>query len=63
VKLVSDAPNLKAYQMKELPSGEWEKVEKEVTLKLANKKHQYLFRTVNLAGVTGPEHKIVIESR
>ncbi len=63
IKLISDTPNLKEYQMKELPSGKWHKIEAEVALKLKNKKHEYLFHTVNLANVTGTEHRVVIGSR
>ncbi len=61
VRLSSDASNLKEYQMKEMPAGEWHKVSEEMILKLQNKWHKYLFRAVNLADVPGPEHKIVIE--
>lgn len=60
IKLISDTPNLKEYQMKELPGDEWEKVDKKILLKLKKKRHEYFFRTVNLADVTGPEHKIVL---
>jgi hypothetical protein len=63
VKLISDTPNLKEYQMKELPEGQWRIIENNVVLKLNKNRQEYIFRTVNLANVTGPEHKIVIESK
>ena len=63
VQLVSDTPNLKEYQMKELPAGTWKKTDDNLTLMLDKKRHEYAFRTVNLANVTGPEHKIIIERR
>ena len=62
VELTSETPNLKEYQMKELPSGEWKTVEKKINLKLTETKYDWLFRTINLANVTGPEHKIIINS-
>jgi len=49
--------------MKELPSEEWEKVDDLVSIKLSKKQHEMYFRTVNLLGVTGPEHKIVISAK
>ncbi len=61
VTLQSDTPNFKEYQVKELPSGKWERADAETTLKLTGKKPAYVFRSVNLAGVTGPEHQIVFE--
>lgn len=61
VKLISDASNFKVYQMKELPSDEWNRVNKDVVLKLTDKKHEFLFRRVNLGNVPGPNHKIVIQ--
>lgn len=62
VKLTSSTPNIKAYQMKETPSGEWQEVSEEIELNLKNKVHEYFFRTVNLADVYGSEHRIVIKN-
>lgn len=62
IVLISDTPNLKEYQMKQPQQENWEPVENnsiEIPLKKAG--FQALFRTVNLAGVAGPEHRIVIE--
>ena len=61
VRLTSHTPNIKEYQMKEIPSDVWYKVNEEMTLELKNKRHEYVFRVVNLADVHGPEHKVVIE--
>ncbi|HJZ41743.1 MAG TPA: hypothetical protein VJ203_15350 [Bacteroidales bacterium] len=63
IGLTSDTPNLKEYQMKELPGGDWNSIDQPIDLPLKNKKHEWLFRVVNLAGVTGPEHKIIIDSK
>jgi hypothetical protein len=63
ISLTSATPNLKEYQMKQLPSGNWMKTEKDTELKLKGEKMEFVFRTVNLADVTGPEHHIVIENR
>lgn len=63
IELISDTPNFEEFQIKKLPSEKWEIVDNEVNLALKDKRHEYWFRTVNLAGVTGPKHKVVIESR
>ena len=63
IELASETPNLKEYQMKELPSGEWRTVQNKFDQKLTEKKYEWEFRAVNLANVTGPVHKIVIDSK
>ena len=63
VGLISDTPNFKEYQMKKSPEDEWVKVDPEFELELKSRKYDLVFRAVNLAGVSGPEHKIVISSR
>lgn len=59
IELNSETPNLKSYQMKELPDGTWEDVPGDVEIKLTSDKAEKVFRVVNLAGVAGPEHKII----
>jgi len=61
ISLSSNTPNLKTYQMKELPDGEWKDVPATVDIALAKDTNEIVFRAENLADVTGPEHKIVIE--
>jgi hypothetical protein len=63
IELISATPNLKEYQMKVLPSGNWTPIENKVNLTLKGKENSLIFRTVNFAKVTGPEHKIVIKRR
>lgn len=58
IVLRSDTTNLKEYQMKDLSTGEWIRVENNFLLKLKKKEYELVFRTINLADVTGPEHKI-----
>lgn len=60
VNLTSDTPNLREYQMKKLPSGEWKKVINPIKIDLTDTMHEIMFRTVNMADVTGPEHRIKI---
>ncbi|MBK8501347.1 MAG: transglutaminase domain-containing protein [Saprospiraceae bacterium] len=60
IDLTSDTPYLKEYQMKELPSGAWKKVESAVKIDLTDNVHEIIFRVVNMANVTGPEHRIKI---
>ncbi len=62
IRLISETPNLKEYQMKAQPSGEWEKVDDVLSVDLSKKRHEFVFRCVNILGVTGPEHKIVISA-
>ena len=61
ISLHSDTPNLKAYQMKTSPSGQWQKVDEQLTIPLTEEKHELIFRTLNLAGVSGPEYTILLK--
>lgn len=61
IVLYSDTPNLKAYELKSLPDGRWQATTESLTVELKDKRHEWDFRTVNLAGVSGPEHKIIIK--
>jgi len=63
IGLTSQTPNLKEYQMKELPSGEWKPVTEKFDMELKKKEYELVFRTVNLADINGPEHRIIIESK
>jgi hypothetical protein len=63
IALTSDTPNLKVYQMKASPSEVWEEVADTVIVELREEKHELVFRAMNLAGVIGPEHKVVIAAR
>jgi hypothetical protein len=60
IKLTSETPNLKEYQMKEEVSGDWQTCDESISVDLKKKRHEWYFRIVNMAGVSGPEHKIVI---
>ena len=63
IKLFSDTPNLKEYQMKVLPAGGWNPVEDSFGMDLIGERHELQFRTMNLAGVSGPLHKIAIRRK
>jgi len=60
VKLNSNTPNLKTYQMKESNDSKWSDVSASPQVELKKDKNEFIFRIENLAGVTGPEHKVVI---
>ncbi len=62
INIESDTPNLKEYQMKGA-DGVWQRVEQRFTLKLDQPREERWFRSVNLAGVTGPEYRLVIQLR
>jgi len=59
IELHSITPNLKTYQMKGREGG-WKDISSEVRIELQKGTNELFFRTVNLAGVSGPEHRIVI---
>lgn len=63
VELISDTPNFLEYQVRDTPEGEWRKVESPCQFDLTRKKHEFSFRVLNLAHVTGPEHKVIVESK
>jgi hypothetical protein len=60
IEIKSTTPNLKEYQIKYSPDDQWQSVEDKVKIKLNKKRHTLSFRAVNLAGVAGPEHKLVL---
>ena len=61
IGLNSNTPNFKTYQMKELPGGEWKDVPDKVEVKLKEDSHEFLFQSINLENVAGPEHKVLIK--
>ena len=65
IELRSVTPNLKTYQMK-IPGGDpvdigWKDVSNTSEIELKKDTNEIVFRVVNLAGITGPEHTIIIE--
>lgn len=58
ITLESETPNLKTYQMKKLSEGEWQAVDASLEVPIQGDQETLVFRTLNLAEVTGPEHKI-----
>lgn len=60
ITLRSNTPNFKTYQMKELPDREWKDVPDSLDIELKNDSNEIVFRAVNKADVSGPEHKIII---
>lgn len=60
ISLTSDTANLKTYQMKIKPNEEWKKISNTAEINLTADKNEIIFRAENIAGVTGPEHKIII---
>lgn len=60
ILLKSNTPNLKTYQVKKLPTDSWSDVSDSLQTELKQDNNEFIFRTVNLAGVTGPEHKVII---
>jgi transglutaminase superfamily protein len=61
VELTSNTPNFKTYQVKELPGENWKDIPANIDLLLEKNKNEFVFHSVNLAGVAGPDHRITIE--
>ena len=58
--LSSCTPNFRSFQVK-TPAGTWSDCGEELELYLyQDMPNRYCFRTVNLFGVTGPEHRVEI---
>lgn len=62
IKLISDTPNLKEYQVRVSSSGDWSATGENFSIDLKEKKYELAFRVVNLAGVSGPEHRVIVDS-
>jgi hypothetical protein len=61
VTLTSITPNLKTYQMKS-GADSWSDVNASLTIPLDAASDPYAFRTINLAGVPGPEYKLNLQN-
>ncbi len=61
VALTSCTPNLKTYQVRHGDDGRWQDCEGVVRLTLSSGGWRGAFRSLNLAGVAGPGHRVVIE--
>jgi len=59
VTITSSTPNLREYQMKR-GEGAWEQVGEKVVIHLKSPQERILLRAVNLAGVSGPEHRLEV---
>jgi hypothetical protein len=60
VAIESDTPNFKEYQISE--DGKlWQPTDKEFTLTLSKERHEWRLRSMNIAGVVGPEYRLVVE--
>lgn len=61
IHLTSDTPNLKGFQMQKPGEKNWIPVDDSVNISLNKvEKETFKFRTVNLAGIAGPVHKVLI---
>ncbi len=60
VSLASFTPNFKTFQMKS-SEGAWRNCEDELDVLLVKGTNRFVFRTVNLFEVTGPEHRVQID--
>jgi len=60
IELASFTPGFKTYQLK-AGDGQWTDCTDRLSLPLENKPNSFVFRAVNLADVTGPEHRVEID--
>jgi hypothetical protein len=58
--LLSFTPNFETFQVK-IAEGNWRDCDEGLNLPLQKQLNRFVFRTVNLFGVTGPEHRVEIE--
>ncbi|WP_076931589.1 transglutaminase domain-containing protein [Proteiniphilum saccharofermentans] len=63
IKLMSNTPNLSRYEMKDSASGIWQQIGDSIEINLNKSRYVLIFRTANIAGVTGPEHKIILSEK
>ncbi len=63
IELNSATPNFKEYQVKKGSKGDWRESGSNLSIDLSENEHVFVFRTLNLAGVTGPEHWIKIQAK
>ena len=60
VRISSCTPNLRGYELF-VGGGIWQNVPAECALPLGADGGEYVLRSVNMAGVTGPEHQVRVE--
>jgi hypothetical protein len=60
VQIVSCTPNLKEYQMRR-GEGAWAPVAGKFLIRLSSPREQVFLRSVNLAGLCGPEHRLILD--
>jgi len=60
VRLTSFTPNLRSYQAKR-GSAAWVDCDESVEFPLKKELNDFAFRTINLFGVTGPEHHVKVD--
>jgi len=61
--ITSCTPNLREYQVREVPGGDWRPIEPHFTLPLSRPRHEWLLRAVNLAHVAGPSYRVVVQRK
>ena len=57
---MSNTPNFARYERRQ-PGGRWEETTAEFNFQLEGKRIEREFRSVNVAGVTGPVSRLLIE--
>jgi hypothetical protein len=62
-EIASSTPNLAEYQVREEPDGTWRPLDPHFTLPLRRDRHEWGLRAVNLAGVGGPVHRLVVRRK
>jgi hypothetical protein len=62
-KITSCTPNLREYQVRVEPGGDWRPIDPDFTLPLSGPRHEWRLRAVNLAGVAGPPYRLVVQQK
>ncbi|MCU0913940.1 MAG: hypothetical protein MUC88_05170 [Planctomycetes bacterium] len=61
--ITSCTPNLREYQVREVPDGDWRPIEPHFTLSLSRPRQEWLLRAVNLVQVAGPSYRVVVQRK
>jgi len=61
IHLRSNTPNFKTYQLRIIPDTNWRDIPDSIDLTLTGDREEMVFRTMNLALVTGPEFRLKFE--
>ena len=60
ITLNSNTPNLRTYQLRDSPDGEWKDVSNPATVPIQDNRNEFFFRSMNVAGVPGIPYQVIV---